>query len=933
MAPSIGLNLRVTGYCNQGGRKYMEDVFSVAYQQTEDEKDLEYAFFGIFDGHGGREAAVFAKEHLMDFIVKQKIFWADDDESVLRAIREGFIQTHQAMWGELEKWPKTVSGLPSTAGTTASIAFIRRGKIYIGHVGDSAIVLGFDDSGNDSEEKVWKSEPLTRDHKPESDEESKRIEKSGGKVICKSGVPRVVWNRPKMGHKGPVRRSTHIDEIPFLAVARSLGDLWSYNSEEDVFVVSPEPDTYVYPIDITKNRCLILGTDGAWNMLTPAQAVAHVCQAERSNEQHMLYPHNNVINGSSVPTSGRQWINPSKYLVDRAIERWQGNNLRADNTSIVTVMLDPPGPPRAQVLKRQRELAMLNRVSGINNLTGAQDSVPGGNSMAQSSGVKEVLNRNALGFESRGTVALVTNTDAPSANLANFALINREQSNTLKPEDQPDPSKVHQSKLLTKRTKNDIPSSENPKSISIISRFPNSRNIEDVQGHGLVPSSSRILHDFQTSGTSNHSVRRPLPTLPNSPQDNLALEKSSSNSQGASSSNILSAQSRAALNRLTDGSSGISGVVSTVTNADSCSASVRRGQRNYPLTKSSSGEVSQNPNMIRPEEGGIYEEIKTNSKSSFQNRSPLSESMVDVDEDSIQINEISSSDDEKSPIHHILSKPISISNVSTVARGIYVSSTGNKHLTKVLKETRLSRELNALQLDSPCFAPNYTENRRATNAKRRNNLEMGDHNQSDTENEEQVMNRPREKRHLRSSSSTAISFPSSCDEKAVLEQCQKLNNRIRNMERKVAKKTEELNKQVRQLQSALIVGGQCSNKHNTKYSKSEHFLRSTQSIRFKPSPARRNMHGSSSSVTSQIRSLRSNTSPCIIPKKSKMTPITNSSRKRKIALEAAHHQSLEIQPAKSPRTIASSVVRASAINKQPIIHTRSRRARVLHLKK
>lgn len=39
----------------------MEDVFSVAYQQTEDELDLEYAFFGIFDGHGGREAAAFAK--------------------------------------------------------------------------------------------------------------------------------------------------------------------------------------------------------------------------------------------------------------------------------------------------------------------------------------------------------------------------------------------------------------------------------------------------------------------------------------------------------------------------------------------------------------------------------------------------------------------------------------------------------------------------------------------------------------------------------------------------------------------------------------------------------------------------------------------------------------------------------------------------------
>lgn len=74
-----------------------------------------------------------------------------------------------------------------------------------------------------------------------------------------------------MGHKGPVRRSTHIDEIPFLAVARSLGDLWSYNSEENVFVVSPEPDTFVYPIDIKTHRCLILGTDGAWNMLSPEQ--------------------------------------------------------------------------------------------------------------------------------------------------------------------------------------------------------------------------------------------------------------------------------------------------------------------------------------------------------------------------------------------------------------------------------------------------------------------------------------------------------------------------------------------------------------------------------------------------------------------------------------------------------------------------------------
>lgn len=78
-------------------------------------------------------------------------------------------------------------------------------------------------------------------------------------IIITLGVPRVVWNRPKIGHQGPVRRSTPIDEIPFLAVARSLGDLWSYNSQINQFVVSPDPDCSVLPIDTNIHRCLIFG--------------------------------------------------------------------------------------------------------------------------------------------------------------------------------------------------------------------------------------------------------------------------------------------------------------------------------------------------------------------------------------------------------------------------------------------------------------------------------------------------------------------------------------------------------------------------------------------------------------------------------------------------------------------------------------------------
>ena len=119
----------------------------------------------------------------------------------------------------------------------------------------------------------WRAKCLTTDHKPESVEELNRIQQSGGKVVNKSGVPRVVWFRPRVDHQGPVRRSTQLDEVPFLAVARALGDLWSYNAQDDVFVVSPEPDLHVYELDPSKDRCLILATDGAWNVLSPDMAV------------------------------------------------------------------------------------------------------------------------------------------------------------------------------------------------------------------------------------------------------------------------------------------------------------------------------------------------------------------------------------------------------------------------------------------------------------------------------------------------------------------------------------------------------------------------------------------------------------------------------------------------------------------------------------
>jgi len=117
-------------------------------------------------------------------------------------------------------------------------------------------------------------------------EEKLRIERCGGKVMYKVGVPRVVWSRPRLGHNDLLHCSTTIiDDIPYLAVARSLGDFWSFNSEHNKFVVSPEPDVEVFNIDPSKHRCLIFSTDGIWNVLSADVAVSLVYKAEKQNTE------------------------------------------------------------------------------------------------------------------------------------------------------------------------------------------------------------------------------------------------------------------------------------------------------------------------------------------------------------------------------------------------------------------------------------------------------------------------------------------------------------------------------------------------------------------------------------------------------------------------------------------------------------------------
>lgn len=78
----------------------------------------------------------------------------------------------------IAEWPKTLTGLPSTSGTTASVVVIRGNRMYVAHVGDSAVVLGVQD---DPSVPFIRAVEVTQDHKPELPKERERIEGLGGR--------------------------------------------------------------------------------------------------------------------------------------------------------------------------------------------------------------------------------------------------------------------------------------------------------------------------------------------------------------------------------------------------------------------------------------------------------------------------------------------------------------------------------------------------------------------------------------------------------------------------------------------------------------------------------------------------------------------------------------------------------------------------------
>lgn len=168
MPSGKGITISVTAETDAGKRRHMEDYLDVRLAPNETLKKIpalrEQAFVGVFDGHGGKEAALYARERLWDLIQEQDKFRTTDQQKVMEAIQDAYWRLHKEMepmrrtlsslvstryasvtvsvWLYIGRWKPNKLGDLSTAGTTACTVIFRQDHFYVANVGDSSAVLG-----------------------------------------------------------------------------------------------------------------------------------------------------------------------------------------------------------------------------------------------------------------------------------------------------------------------------------------------------------------------------------------------------------------------------------------------------------------------------------------------------------------------------------------------------------------------------------------------------------------------------------------------------------------------------------------------------------------------------------------------------------------------------------------------------------------------
>lgn len=244
-----------------------EFSFAVAQanEALEDHSQVETGaaatFVGVYDGHGGAEAARFISDHLFAHLIRLAQENGTISENVVRsafaATEEGFLT--------LVRRTHFIKPLIAAVGSCCLVGVIWRGTLYVANLGDSRAVIGRLGRSN----KIV-AEPLTRDHNASMEEVRheliSRHPDDSQIVVLKHGVWRI---------KGIIQVSRTIGDAYLKRREFALDpSITRFRLSEPLRrpVLTAEPSIYTRALH-PQDKFIIFASDGLWEHLTNQQAV------------------------------------------------------------------------------------------------------------------------------------------------------------------------------------------------------------------------------------------------------------------------------------------------------------------------------------------------------------------------------------------------------------------------------------------------------------------------------------------------------------------------------------------------------------------------------------------------------------------------------------------------------------------------------------
>mmetsp|Transcript_80030 Transcript_80030/g.246838 ORF Transcript_80030/g.246838 Transcript_80030/m.246838 type:complete len:420 (+) Transcript_80030:451-1710(+) len=180
------LRFNAAVYSEQGFRATMEDE-DILLQDLATSNWRHCSFFGIYDGHGGRDCVSFVRQRLHMNIVAALHAKGGLDKStqvhhdLFESLTQGFKETDR----QFLSMAQALEGFNGGSGCAAVVACVVGGWVWCANVGDSRALLCRD----------GRAVQLSLDHKPDREDEAERIEAAGGFVSFHRVMGRLAVSR------------------------------------------------------------------------------------------------------------------------------------------------------------------------------------------------------------------------------------------------------------------------------------------------------------------------------------------------------------------------------------------------------------------------------------------------------------------------------------------------------------------------------------------------------------------------------------------------------------------------------------------------------------------------------------------------------------------------------------------------------------------